>query len=118
MESLRNTYRMIYHYADLDRGKEVAAKSLLEFSNRESYLEWRTEWKLAYKQLSERQTELRKLLSQPHQLESYDGFLFPTNASSWMRERWGNKQILQMMLTARRLGKEKSCELKRLVSSN
>lgn len=84
---------------------ELTAEQLLEFTDKQSYLEWVKSWKAFYKGLADRQRELRLELKKPH---GTLGFA----AGVLMSERQTNKWYLRILLEARRIAKRRSWQMK------
>lgn len=113
--------------------QEEAAKKLLRFTDKDSYLNWVANWKSIWKELSERQRELKSILRQNHneidekgrvefhkkQAEreksgtaDYGFYLYWPLSAQYMSEKSSNRSILRILHYARRFGKEKSWEMK------
>ena len=84
----------------------MTAETLVKFTDKMSYLDWVSAWKKFYKNLADKQRQLRIELSKPH-LE------LPYYGAGYMSERHTNKLWLTILLEARRIGKRLSWEQKK-----
>lgn len=91
---------------------ELTAEELLDFTDKQSYLEWVKHWKDFYKALAAEQKQLRIDLSKPHNVYIKTEWGEYLEASVKMELRQTNKFYLRILLEARRIAKRRSWQMK------
>lgn len=99
----------------LDKLKE-AIENCLNFTDRESYLKWVSDWKSDLNITVTRQRAVKKVTGAAHELEKIStGMGIPyihSKAAIWQSEQSANRGIISALLLLRKEGKKKSQALK------